>query len=69
MLKFSIFLALCAFVHANTSPHGLEYLNSLTKEQINGISTDILEDSLLDAVSINNPLILLITYFYKSLLS
>lgn len=53
MLKLLIFVSAFVFVHSGSSPHGESYLKSLSSRQINELPRDIIEDSLLDAVSIH----------------
>lgn len=52
MLKFLFVVGLIALAKVSASPHGQEYLASLTPEQLRSIPREVLEDALLDVVSI-----------------
>lgn len=52
MLKFLIFIGAFVLVHSGSSPHGERYLKSLSPEQLSKIPREIMEDALLDAVSV-----------------
>lgn len=49
MWKYLAFFAIIA--SANSSPNGINYLNSLPRDELGNIRGEILEDALLNAVS------------------
>lgn len=52
MLKFLFILGFIALARVSASPNGKEYLASLTPDQLRAIPREVLEDALLDVVSI-----------------
>lgn len=54
MLKLLVCLGAIALVRVSGSPHGAEYLASLSPEQLRGIPREVLEDAMLDVVKSSN---------------